>query len=360
MGNATANVVGNATTDAGKTAITKQPFGRTDEQDVFLFTLTNEQGDEVKIINFGGIITHWTTADKQGKRSSVVIGYDEFGPYLAKPPFFGALVGRYANRIAKGMFSIDGQSYHLPQNKGENHLHGGIKGFDKVVWKADIVDGNTLLLNYISKDGEEGYPGNLDLSVRYTLTGAGELVIDYRAVTDKSTPVNFTNHSFFNLSGSFDTTVLDHTLEIKAAAYLPVDEQTIPTGEIRTVEGTPFDFNKPKKIGRDLEAAGGAYDHCYVFQKAAGALERVAVLSEETSGRRLEVYTTEPGMQLYTGNNLDGSLTTDDGIPLKKYAAVCLETQHFPDSPNQPSFPDTILRPGEIFHSVTKYALSVS
>ncbi len=227
-----------------------------------------------------------------------------------------------------------------------------------MVWETAVEDGKTLLLTYLSSDGEEGYPGNLEVSVRYTFTDDGELVIDYRAVTDKPTPVNLTNHSFFNLSGRFDTTILDHTLQIHAAAYLPVDGQTLPTGEIKPVAGTPFDFNKPQKIGTDLGEAGGAYDHNYVFQKAPDALERVAVLAEETSGRRLEVYTTEPGMQLYTGNNLDGSFTTDDGIPIHKYAAVCLETQHFPNSPNEPSFPDTILRPGKTFHSVTKYVLS--
>ncbi len=337
--------------------ITKQLFGRKEGQDVFLFTITNAKGHLVRISNYGGIITDWTTKDKQGQSSSIVIGFNEFDRYLDNSPFFGAMVGRYANRIANGRFEVDGHEYKLHQNNGENHLHGGLKGFDKVIWNTSMEGDNTLLLTYLSKDGEEGYPGNLQVAVRYTYTDMDELIIDYRAETDKPTPVNFTNHSFFNLSGHFDRTILDHTLQIEAGSYLPVDDQTIPTGEIRPVAGGPFDFTRPKKVGKDLAGAGGAYDHSFVFQKAAGALERVASLSEESSGRVLDVFTTEPGMQLYTANHLDGSYITDTGVPLKRFAALCLETQHFPDSPNKPSFPDTILRPGKFFHSVTKYVL---
>ncbi len=343
--------------DSIKAGTTQLDWGEVDGKKVSLFTLMNSKGTKVTITNYGGIVTSFVTPDKNGKKSNIVVGFDSLQPYLQKPPYFGALVGRYGNRIGDAKFSLDGKEYTLAANNGKNHLHGGLKGFDKVVWDASIADSSTpsLTLKYLSKDGEEGYPGNLNVTVQYTLTDDDGLKIDYTAETDKATPVNLTNHSYFNLTGDVSNTILDHTLMIDADHYTPVDTTLIPTGEIKSVKGTPFDFTSPKKIGRDMEQVPGGYDHNWVVNKNASPLQKIAELSDSVSGRTMEVYTTQPGVQFYTGNFLDGSFINADGTPVKLHDALCLETQHFPDSPNKPDFPSTILHPGEKYHSETMY-----
>ena len=349
-----------------KKGITKAPFGNVDGKEVFLYTLTNAKGTQVKITNYGGIITSWVSPDKAGKNSSIVLGFDSLSGYLAKPPYFGALVGRYGNRIAKGKFKIDSAEYTLVTNNGVNALHGGTKGFDKQVWDATVTNDSvpSLSISYLSKDAEEGYPGNLQTNVVYTLTDDDELRIEYHATTDKPTVVNLTNHSYFNLTGDVSNTILDHTLQIDADNYTPVDTTLIPLGEIRSVKGTPFDFTSPKKIGLQIDSVPGGepggYDHNFVLNKKDSSLAKVATLTDDKSGRTLEVFTMEPGIQFYTGNFLDGSIKLSDGKPVNKHAALCLETQHFPDSPNQPGFPSTVLRPGQQYHTVTVYKLSVN
>ena len=342
--------------------ITKASFGNADGKEVFLYTLTNAKGTEVKISTYGAIVTSWVSADKNGKNSSIVLGFDSLGGYLAKPPYFGAIVGRYGNRIAKGKFKIDKSTYTLATNNGANHLHGGIKGFDKVVWETATENDSipSLMLSYLSKDGEEGYPGNLQVDVHYTLTDDDELKIEYNAKTDKATVINLTNHSYFNLTGDVTNTILDHQLEIDADNFTPVDSTLIPTGAISTIKGTPFDFTKATKIGLRIDSVKGGYDHNFVLNKKDSTLTKVATLSDDKSGRKLEVFTMEPGLQFYTGNFLDGSIKTSDGKAVNKNTALCLETQHFPDSPNQPTFPSTILLPGQKYHTVTVYKLSVS
>jgi aldose 1-epimerase len=342
---------------SAKAGIIKAGWGEVDGKKVYLFTLVNNEGTEVKISNYGGIVTSFVTADKNGKRSGIVIGFDSLGPYLQKPPYFGALIGRYGNRIGDAKFILDGTVYKLAANNGRNHLHGGIKGFDKVVWDGTVMSDSvpSLTLTYLSKDGEEGYPGNLKVQVQYTLTDEDELKIEYNAETDKATPVNLTNHSYFNLSGDVSNTILNHTLMIEADHYTPVDSTLIPTGEIKAVKGTPFDFTSPKKIGRDIDSVHGGYDHNWVLNKKDSSLQKVAVLSDSISGRSLEVYTTEPGLQFYTGNFLDGKFINRGGEPVNLHAALCLETQHFPDSPNKPGFPSTNLKPGEKYHTLTIY-----
>jgi aldose 1-epimerase len=344
-----------------KAGIIKTLLGTDEGKDVFLYTLTNSKGTQIKISTYGGVVTSWVTLDKDGKRSNIVLGFDSLSGYLARPPYFGALIGRYGNRIAKGKFKIDGVEYTLATNDGHNHLHGGSKGFDKVVWDANTDNDSipTLLLSYLSKDGEEGYPGNLKVKVQYTLTDEEELKIEYNAETDKATPVNLTNHSYFNLSGDVSNTILNHTLMIEADHYTPVDSTLIPTGEIKSVKGTPFDFTSPKKIVRDIGSVPGGYDHNWVLNKKVSSLQKVAVLSDSVSGRSLEVYTTEPGLQFYTGNFLDGKFINRDGKPINLHSALCLETQHFPDSPNKPDFPSTILKPGEKYHTVTVYKVKL-
>lgn len=348
--------------EKSKAGITSTDWGEHDGKKVQLYTLTNNSGMEVKITNYGGIVTSWTAPDKTGKNGNIVLGFDDLKGYMAPPPYFGAIIGRYGNRIKKGKFSIDGTEYTLAINNGQNHLHGGDKGFDKVVWDVVPVNDSVpeLTLTYLSKDGEEGYPGNLTVKVKYTLTDANELLIEYDAETDKATPVNLTNHSYFNLSGDPSTTILNHALMVDADKYTPVDTTLIPTGELKDVTGTPFDFRKPKQIGAEIAKVEGGYDHNFVLNRKGNDLQRVAVLSDSTSGRQLEVFTTEPGLQFYSGNFLDGTLSTSAGKALNKHAALCLETQHFPDSPNQPSFPNTILKPGEKYHTVTKYVVSVN
>ncbi|MEX0844821.1 MAG: aldose epimerase family protein [Balneolaceae bacterium] len=330
-----------------------------DGRKVQLFTLTNSNGMEVKITNYGGTVTSINVPDADGNFDNVVLGFDDLDKYLAGTPFFGAIIGRYGNRIAEGAFSMDGETYQLATNDGENHLHGGEKGYDKVLWTAKSSTGNSLVLTYLSEDGEEGYPGNLEIMVTYSLTDDNELKIDYFAETDKPTPVNLTNHSYFNLSGDPSTKILDHELLIKADHYTPVNNQLIPTGEIAKVEGTPFDFTEPHLIGERIADVDGGYDHNYVLNDHDGELKQVATLFDPETKRELEVLTTEPGLQFYSGNFLDGSLNGPDGTAFVKYSALCLETQHFPDSPNQPEFPSTILQPGDTYETVTIYRFSV-
>ncbi len=349
-----------ATHDSLQSAVTKKLWGKVDDKEVFLYTLTNKHGDEVKISNYGGTITSWVTPDKNGNRSNIVIGFDSLNDYLQKPPYFGAIVGRYGNRIGDAKFELGGQVYHLAANNGKNHLHGGIKGFDKEVWEASVPNDSipSLLLSYVSKDGEEGYPGNLQVTVTYTLSDDDALTIEYNAQTDKPTPVNLTNHSYFNLTGDISHTILDHTLMINANGYTPVDTSLIPTGEIKSVRGTAFDFTQPKKIGKDIGMVKGGYDHNFVLNKKDDSLSLAAVLSDSLSGRELRVFTTQPGLQFYTGNFLDGKFINRDKKPVNQHDALCMETQHFPDSPNKPQFPSTILKPGEKYHSVTKYKVN--
>ena len=345
------------TTTMAKPGIKKADWGETDSSKVYLYTLTNAKGTEVKITNYGGIVTSFVTADKAGNKSSIVIGFDSLSGYLAKPPYFGALIGRYGNRIGDAKFTLDGKEYKLAANNGKNALHGGLKGFDKVVWNATTVSDTipSLTLTYLSKDGEEGYPGNLKVIVQYTLTEDNELKIEYNATTDKATPVNLTNHSYFNLTGDVNNTILNHSLMIAADNYTPVDTSLIPTGEIKPVKGTPFDFTTAKPIGRDIDSVPGGYDHNWVLNSKDGSLQKVAVLSDSVSGRSLEVYTTEPGLQFYTGNFLDGKFINRDGKAINLHTALCMETQHFPDSPNKPNFPSTILQPGQQYHTETIY-----
>ena len=345
-----------------KAGITKAAWGTTDGKEVSLFTLTNAKGVQVKISNYGATVTSWVSPDKNNKTSGIVLGFDSLSGYLAKPPYFGAVVGRYGNRIAKGKFKIDTAQYTLATNNGPNALHGGLKGFDKQVWDATLASDSTasLELSYVSKDGEEGYPGNLKVTVHYTLTDDNELKIEYSATTDKATVLNLTNHSYFNLTGDVANTILDHTLMIDADNYTPVDTTLIPTGEIKSVKGSPFDFTKAKKIGQEIAAvSGGGYDHNWVLNKKDSSLQKIVELKDAISGRTLEVFTTQPGVQFYTGNFLDGAISTSDGKKINQHAALCLETQHFPDSPNQPKFPTTLLLPGQQFHSVTVYKLSL-
>lgn len=339
------------------TLVEVKAWGEIDGKNVFLYTLTNAKGNSVSITNYGGIVTSWITPDAKGNKASIVVGFDRLAGYLNGHPYFGAIVGRYANRIGDAFFTLNGTTYQLAANNGKNHLHGGNKGFDKVVWDVKpVVDtAASITLTYRSIDGEEGYPGNLDVEVVYTFTDEDELLIEYTATTDKPTPINLTNHSYFNLSGRVDKTILDHQLQIHADAYTPVDSTLIPTGELTNVKGTPFDFTTPHKIGARIAQVSGGYDHNFVLTKTTGDLEKVVVLSDSSTGRKLEVYTTEPGLQFYSGNFLDGTLKANEGKLLQKHAALCLETQHFPDSPNKLNFPTVVLKPGENYKTVTKY-----
>jgi aldose 1-epimerase len=340
--------------------VTSEKWGQSDGKDVFLYTLKNTQGVEVKLTSYGARITSLLMPDKNGKAENIVLGFESLTEYEnPNVPYFGAVVGRYGNRIAGGKFTIGNQTYTLARNNGENHLHGGLKGFDKVVWDGSTEEdssGATVNLSYLSVDGEEGYPGNLQVTVTYTLTSSNELQVRYHATTDKATPVNLTQHSYFNLTGDHRTGILDHSLVLYADRYTPVDKGLIPTGELRAVAGTPFDFTSPHKIGERIGQTGGGYDHNFVLNTSSDSLSLAAVLSDSSSGRKLEVYTTEPGMQFYTGNFLDGTLSSG-GRPFNQYAGLCLETQHFPDSPNQPAFPSTILQPGSVYNTVTVFKL---
>jgi aldose 1-epimerase len=346
----------------------KQLFGKTaDGTEIYLYTLTNKNGMEADIINFGGTLVSLKVPDRNGKFADVVLGYDSLAEYASGGSYFGATVGRYGNRIAHGKFTLDGVEHILAKNDGENSLHGGIKGFNKVVWTAKEIpskDGSALQLNYLSKDGEEGYPGNLSAQVVYTLTDHNELQIDYSASTDKDTVLNLTHHSYFNLKGQGEGDILDHRLTLNADRFTPVDSGLIPTGELRSVKGTPFDFTAPVAIGARINQAdaqlklGKGYDHNWVLNRKAGdALSLAAKVEETTTGRVMEVWTTEPGVQFYTGNFLDGK-SGKGGKVYNFRNALCLETQHFPDSPNHPAFPTTELKPGAHLHSKTVYRFS--
>ena len=345
--------------------MTKQPFGKTPAgEEVTLYTLTNARGTEVAITTYGGIVVSLKTPDRQGKPADVVLGFDTLEGYLKGHPYFGAIIGRYGNRIAKGRFTLDGVTYKLAQNNGENHLHGGLKGFDKVVWRAREAGPQSLELSYLSKDGEEGYPGNLSVTVTYSLSEDNELRIDYRATTDKPTVLNLTNHSYFNLAGQGEGDILGHQVMIAADRYTPVDAGLIPTGELRPVDGTPFDFRMPRAIGERINAPeeqlklGKGYDHNFVLSGTPGTLRLAARVTEPKSGRVMEVLTTEPGMQLYTGNFLDGTITGKGGKVYHHRYGFCMETQHYPDSPNQPAFPSVVLRPGGTYQTTTVYKFS--
>jgi aldose 1-epimerase len=351
-----------------KMGIEKQPFGKTpDGTSVDLYTLTNDNGMIVKIMNYGGTVTSLIVPDRNGKMGDVVLGYDNLDGYLKNNPYFGSIIGRYANRIAKGRFILNGIEYKLAQNNGENHLHGGIKGFDKVVWNAKEVktgNGVGVELSYLSKDGEEGYPGNLSVTVTYILTNNNELKINYLATTDKDTVVNLTHHSYFNLAGAGEGDILGHELMINADKFTPVDKNLIPTGELRSVKGTPMDFTQPTPIGARINQEdeqlifGKGYDHNWVLNLVDGALTRVARVYEPKTGRVMEVFTTEPGMQFYSGNFLDGTITGKGGKVYYQRYGFCLETQHFPDSPNKPQFPSTVLKPGQTYKTTTIYQFS--
>ncbi len=353
--------------ESKKPGIEKSGFGALpDGRAVDIYTLRNGQGMEVKITNFGGTIVSWTAPDRNGKYEDVVLGCDSLAGYLRGVPYFGAIIGRYGNRIARGKFSLDGVQYSLATNNIGNHLHGGIVGFDKVLWTATPVAGDepALKLTYLSKDGEEGYPGDLNVEVVYTLQKDNALKMDYTATTDKKTIVNLTNHSYFNLAGKGD--ILNHQLVLNADAFLPVDSTLIPTGEPRPVAGTVFDFTKPTGIGMRINDKtdaqirfGLGYDHCWVLSDSSKTLKSAAILSEPASGRVMEVLTTEPAIQFYSGNFLDGKVIGKGGAAYQYRSGLCLETEHFPDSPNRPEFPSTVLKPGDTYRTTTVYRFSV-
>lgn len=338
--------------------IVKRHFGNTDGQDVSLYTLTNARGLEVSIANYGGAVVSIKTPDRRGEFADVALGFETLADYVKNPRYFGGLIGRHANRMALGRFSLNGVEYQLTQNNGVNHLHGGAKGFDKRVWTArdETSNGSAVLhLEYLSVDGEEGYPGNVRAEVTYTLSSDDELEIKYEATTDRDTIVNLTNHAYFNLAGGGD--ILGHQLTLHADAFTPVSKELIPTGEIKSVDNTPMDFRRAKAISTDLSLAGG-YDHNFVLQNYDGSLHPAARLYEPNSGRVLEILTTEPGIQFYSGNFLDGSLTGKDGAVYHQYTGLCLEPQHFPDAPNHANFPSTVLRSGETYRHVSRYRFS--
>ncbi len=348
--------------------VTREPFGRLpDGQQVELFTLTNAHGVQAKIITYGGIVTALQVPDCTGTPAVVVLGYDNLEQYLEDSPYFGAIVGRYGNRIAGGRFTLDGVTYTLATNDGRNHLHGGIKGFDKVLWKGELLREEHAVgvrLRYLSPDGEEGYPGRLDAVVTYRLTDANELRIDYEATTDKPTIVNLTHHSYFNLAGQGSGDILGHLLQINADRFTPVDAELIPTGELRSVEGTPFDFRRLTAIGARISLPdeqlrnGRGYDHNFVLNSGGGSLALAATVYEPTTGRIMEVITTEPGIQFYSGNFLDGHHVGKGGKAYHHRTGFCLEAQHFPDSPNKPGFPSVVLRPGQVYRQTTIYRFS--
>jgi aldose 1-epimerase len=349
-------------------SITKASFGQTaDGAPVDIYTLRNAAGMEVAVTTYGGRIVSLKAPGRDGKFADVVLGFDNLEGYLGVHPYFGAIVGRYGNRIAKGQFKLGGKTYKLAVNDGANSLHGGLKGFDKVVWTGREVPGGdpSVELTYLSKDGEEGYPGNLTQKVTYTLTAANELRLDYSATTDKDTVLNVTNHSYFNLAGQGHGDILGHVLQLNASKLTPTDAGLIPTGELKSVEGTPFDFRQPTVIGARIGAddeqikRGGGYDHNFIVDGEPGTLRLAARVTEPTSGRVLEVSTTEPGVQFYTGNFLDGKVQGKGGVAYARRTGFCLETQHFPDSPNHPAFPTTTLKPGAEYKSTTVFKFSV-
>ena len=342
-------------------SVTTKSFGTLEGKPVTEYTLTNAAGMQVGIINYGAILTKIITKDKTGALGDVITGYESIDGYVQKGnPYFGAIIGRYANRLAKGAYKVDGVAYTAAINNNGQSLHGGLKGFDKVLWEAVVLPGDSSIqLSYVSVDGEEGYPGNLKVQVVYTLTENNSIKIEYTATTDKTTVLNLTNHAYFNLTAGKSPNIYEHIVQLNANKYTPVDSNLIPTGELLDVKGTPMDFTTPKKVGQDLDKVAGGYDHNWVLNKVEGLAE-IASVYEPISGRYLTVATTEPGIQFYTGNFLTGTLTgTKKGIVYNKHYALTLETQHFPDSPNQPSFPSTLLKPGETYHQTTVYGFSI-
>jgi len=350
--------------EPGKMSVKVQPFGKTqDGQQVDIVTLTNDKCLTAKIMTYGGIIVSFEAPDRSGKPGDIVLGFDNLDGYLKGNPYFGAIIGRYGNRIGGAKFTLDGKEYKLAKNEGENILHGGAGGFDKVVWKIEKAEAKSskaeLKLSYTSKDGEEGFPGNLKCLVTYALTSDNKLEMKYEATTDKPTVVNMTNHAYWNLAGAGSGDVLGHELTINADKYTPVDKGLIPTGELKDVKDTPLDFTKPMTIGARIKQIDiGGYDHNYVLNGKAGKLKFAAKVYEPTSGRVMEIQTTEPGIQFYSSIGLNGSLKGKDGKAYVKYGALCLETQHYPDSPNKPTFPSTVLRPGEKYETTTIHTFS--
>jgi aldose 1-epimerase len=348
-------------------SIAQQIFGQMpDGRNVELYTLANAQGVVVRIMNYGGTLVSLQAPDRNGVQADVVLGFDEFAPYLSQHPYFGSLIGRYANRIAGASFTIDGKIYRLSANDGRNHLHGGRIGFDKILWNAEPAEsseGPQLVLSHFSRAGEEGYPGNLTVKVTYTLTAHNELRLDYSASTDQPTVINLTHHSYFNLAGA--GTIHNHLLHLAAERYLPVDPELIPLGEQRSVRGTPFDFTGARSIGSGLSSdeahvkLAGGYDHCWVLTQQDGACALAADLYEPVSGRALAVFTTQPGIQVYSGNFLNGSIQGKQGQRYQRYSGLCLETQHFPDSPNQLAFPSTLVEPDEQYQHRTIFRFGV-
>jgi aldose 1-epimerase len=353
---------------SGEGGMHMEAFGKAGDRAVDQIVMTNRNGIEVRAITYGAIITSIKTPDRNGAMGDIVLGFNSLDGYLGDHPYFGAIIGRYGNRIAKGRFTIDKQEYTLATNNGPNHLHGGIKGFDKQVWTAEMLPPmagqSSVAFTYTSADGEEGYPGTLLVEVTYTLNDKNELIVDYLASSDKATHVNLTQHSYFNLAGSGD--ILAHELSIDADRYTPVDATLIPTGELAPVDNTPFDFRQSTAIGARIDQPnpqlkhGGGYDHNWVLNGTAGSLRLAARVVEPKSGRTLEVATTEPGMQFYTGNFLDGQLTGKGGRSYERRSGFCLETQHFPDTPNQPNFPATLLKAGQDYQSRTVFTFGVS
>jgi aldose 1-epimerase len=354
----------NPTLHPESTRIEKHAFGTTSTGlAVEEYVLSNAHGVRAGILSWGGILRTLEIPDRNHDMADVVLGFDSLVPYEAQHPYFGTITGRFANRIAKGQFTLDGEKYTLATNNGPNHLHGGINGFDRKVWKAytsQTHSSASLTMTYTSPDGDEGYPGELKTEVSYTLNDANELTIEYRATTTKPTPINLTNHAYYNLAGHTSGDILNHSLEIDADAYIPVDETSIPLGLLQNVSGTPFDFKTPHTVGDRITQVGIGYDHNYVLSLKPTPLKRAALLTDKTSGRTMEVLTTEPGVQLYTGNYLDGTLIGKGGAVYQKHAGLCLETQHFPDSVHQPTYPTTILRPGEVFTSTTVMRFGVT
>ena len=349
-----------------KAGVEQERFGVRDGRPVILYTLKNSHGVEVHAMNYGGIIQAIRVPDRKGNFADIVLGHDTAEGYMPNPPYIGAIVGRYANRIANGTFTLDGKTYNLPKNDGPNTLHGGTtRTFDKVMWESQpLKDKNGVLFEFLSKDGDNGFPGNLKMKVSYVLTDSNELIIDYEATTDKATPINVSQHSYFNLKGEGNGDILDHEVMINADRFTPVDKNLIPTGELRPVKGTPLDFTKPTRIGTRIDdnydqlVLGHGYDHNFVINRKGAGMTLAARVSDPTTGRVLEVSTTQPAVQFYTGNFLDGTVTGKEGHVYKRRFGFCLETQHYPDSPNHPDFPNTILKPGETFHQETVFKFS--
>ncbi|QOI98177.1 MAG: galactose mutarotase [Flammeovirgaceae bacterium] len=340
--------------------ITESTYGMIGNNEVKQFTIRNTTGMIVKVLNYGGTITDIIVPDRNGNPGNVVLGFDNLEGYLrSENPYFGCLVGRYANRIANAQFSLNGQTYKLSANNNGHSLHGGEKGFNKVLWNADILSDSSLQLTYLSPDGEEGYPGNVNVKVILTVTSKDELILDYTATTDKPTPVNLTSHSYFNLSAGKSPTILDHELIIRSEKLTAVNNELIPTGKFDETLRTPFDFIEPKRIGEEINQVAGGYDHNYVILPSEKSPARAAELYDPQSGRTLTIFTTEPGIQFYSGNFLNGTLTGRGGQVYQKHAGLCLEPQHFPDSPNQPAFPNTVLQSGEMYRQTSIYRFSV-